>query len=504
MDEYLRRAARLRPDRTALIDAESGDSWTYEQLDGWASRIGTRLVEQGATAGDRVGLLLPRSPVAIAAIWGGFRAGATLVPLNPAEPASEIRSRCERAGVKTCLTASDGEAGFEAGSLADFRPIRLDDQTGQGPPAAREGKDTHFSTRRDIDRTRVVLFTSGTTGEPTGVRLTGRNLGASAASTVERVGATRTDRWLLDLPIYHAGGLSIPIRTAMLGATTVVRSAFDAAETGRTMAAFDVTGVSLVPTMLERLLDGPGLTAGLRFALVGGAATPPSLVRRALDAAVPIFASYGMTETASGIATATPRELEADPKTVGRPVRAATISIRGEEDSPVDARTVGEITVSGPIVSPGSIDGTERSPDEPLRTGDRGYLTAAERLFVTGRIDDLIVTGGENVSPREVEAAIRELEDVAAVAVLGLDDPEWGERVAAAIVPTTGEPEASMTLESIRDRLQDRLAGYKLPKTVRVVEALPRTASGTVDREALRDQFRDSGGRFRERGGRFQ
>ncbi|MFW6004433.1 MAG: AMP-binding enzyme, partial [Halodesulfurarchaeum sp.] len=121
-----------------------------------------------------------------------------------------------------------------------------------------------------------------------------------------------------------------------------------------------------------------------------------------------------------------------------------------------------------------------------------------------GRIDDLIVTGGENVSPREVEAAIRELEDVAAVAVLGLDDPEWGERVAAAIVPTTGEPEASMALESIRDRLQDRLAGYKLPKTVRVVEALPRTASGTVDREALRDQFRDSGGRFRERGGRFQ
>ncbi|MFB6086786.1 MAG: class I adenylate-forming enzyme family protein [Halodesulfurarchaeum sp.] len=493
MDEFLRRARSHHPNRIALIDAKSGSEWTYGELDAWAGRIGGGLIEEGATIGDRIGLHMARGPEAIATVWGIFRAGGIVVPLDPDEPAAEIRARGERADVEICVTGNGAAETFDSAG-SEVREVGFEAIVSRS--ARRPGRTDalHPRTPLHIDRTRVILFTSGTTGRPTGVRLTGRNLGASAASTVERVGASPADRWLLDLPIHHAGGLSIPLRTAMLGATTVVRTEFDAVESSRTMAEFDVTGVSLVPTMLERLLDGPGMPEGLRFALVGGAATPPSLLTRALDAGMPIFSSYGMTETASGIATATPAELERNPESVGRPVRAATVAIRGDDNRQVDAGQRGEITVSGPIVSPGTIDGTERSPGEPLRTGDRGYLTPAGRLVVTGRIDDLIVTGGENVSPREVEAAIGSLEAVGAVTVLGLSDPEWGERIAAAIVPETEVEEEMMTAASIRNRLRDRLAPHKLPKTVRVVETLPRTPSGTIDREALRERLRSPNG----------
>ncbi|MGM0371850.1 MAG: class I adenylate-forming enzyme family protein, partial [Halobacteriota archaeon] len=365
--------------------------------------------------------------------------------------------------------------------------IRIESVPREGSTTRQSDERTPEAGSQRLDRTRVVLFTSGTTGRPTGVRLTGRNLGASAASTVSRLGVTAADRWLLDLPIYHAGGLSIPIRTAMLGATTVLRQGFDTEATAATMTAYEVTGVSLVPTMLRRLLDGPGVPETLEFALVGGAETPPSLVKQALEADVPIFASYGMTETASGIATATPAELRQDPETVGRPVRAASVSILGPDGAPLDPGQVGEIAVSGAIVSPGTLASERSRPRRAFRTGDRGRLSPAGWLTVTGRIDDLIVTGGENVSPRTVEAAIRETLPVEAVAVLGIPDAEWGERVAAAVVFEAGA--TAIETERARDILRGRVPEYALPKRVIALDSLPRTASGTVDRTALEGAF---------------
>lgn len=490
MDEYLRRSARARPDHPALIEAETGKTWSYAELNEWADRIASRLSDHAIEPGDRIGLVMSRSPEAIATIWGVFRVTGALVPLDPGEPAAEIRSRCKRADTHLCLTDPEtpifeGETDAEPVPTVDPTTLATDSTTERTPPV----HPSRFGDSRGIDETRVILFTSGTTGTPTGVRLTGRNLGASAASTVERLGAGPRDRWLLDLPLYHAGGLSIPIRTAMLGATTVLRRSFDAIKTAQTMEEYDVTGTSLVPTMLERLLDGPGVPESLRFVLVGGAATPPALTKLALENDVPLYTSYGMTETASGIATATPGELQTRPDTVGRPVRAATVSIHDTAEKTVPSGEIGEIAVTGPIVSPGTINGTERAPGDSLRTGDRGFLTESGLLVVTGRIDDLIITGGENVSPREVAAAIREIRPVSAVSVLGLPDDEWGERVAAAIVPEETETPSEEIAEEILERLGGELADYKLPKTVTVLDSLPRTASGTVDRAALRERL---------------
>ncbi|MBS3761257.1 class I adenylate-forming enzyme family protein [Halodesulfurarchaeum sp.] len=490
MDEYLRQAARERPDHPALIDAKSGRTWSYAKLNDWADRIASELTDHDTKPGDRIGLIMSRSPDAIATVWGVFRANGTLVPLDPGEPAAEIRSRCKRADTHLCLTSPetsifDVETDELPVPTVDTTTLATDSTTDRTEPA----QPSRSGNSRAIDETRVILFTSGTTGTPTGVRLTGRNLGASAASTVQRLEANPTDRWLLDLPLYHAGGLSIPIRTAMLGATTVLRRSFDATETAQAMDEYDITGASLVPTMLERLLEEPGVPKSLRFVLVGGAATAPALTKRALENDIPLYTSYGMTETASGIATATPAELQTRPGTVGRPVQAATVSIQDDTDKTVPPGEIGEITVSGPIVSPGGVDGTERDPDDHLRTGDRGFLTERGLLVVTGRIDDLIVTGGENVSPREVAAAIRGTHPVSAVSVLGLPDDEWGERVAAAVVVDETEASSERMAKTIRERLRGQLADYKLPKTVSILDSLPRTASGTVDRAALRERL---------------
>jgi O-succinylbenzoic acid--CoA ligase len=483
VDKYLRRWARTDPDRTALVAAQTSDTYSYGELDAWAGQIASELASRGHETGGRVALMMARQPAAIAAVWGIFRAGGVAVPLDPDEPSQNLHSRCERAQVEFCLLAPGRKEIPQEAVPAGCETVQVPAGAVSGP-----GEGRTFDPRtRSLDATRLVLFTSGTTGQPTGVRLTGRNLGASAASTVARLGATAADRWLLDLPISHAGGLSIPIRTAMLGAQTVLRPAFDARETARTMREFGVTGVSLVPTMLDRLLDGPGLPDTLRFVLVGGAATPPSLVQQALDAGVPLYASYGMTETASGIATATPSELAVEPETVGRPVRAASVSVLGPENRPVATGDTGEIAVSGAIVSPGTLSTGGDRPRDGLHTGDRGHLDGAGRLFVTGRIDDLIVTGGENVSPRTVEAALRAALPVGACAVLGLPDEEWGQQVAAALVPeTAGE---TFSTEAVRAALRGRVADHELPRAVITVESLPRTASGTVDREALRAAF---------------
>ncbi len=490
MDEYLRRAASNQPDATALVDADQGNWWTYRELTNWAGSIADELRNRGVDPGDAVALVATRSPESVAAIWGIFRRGGVVVPLDPTEASETIRSKVDRAGVNALVTTTT-DAGtvpeFTAKSVPEIE-VTPQDTVEQKP----EIGDELDSVARGIDEIRVVLFTSGTTGDPTGVRLTGRNLGASAASTVERLGVTTADRWLLDLPLYHTGGLSIPIRTAMLGATTVLRRSFEADGMASTIESYAVTGVSLVPTMLDRLLDAEGNLDSLQFVLVGGAATPPALTERALQAGLPVFPSYGMTETASGIATATPTEVTTNPETVGHPVTAASATIQDQEGNPVQAGEIGEIVVSGPIVSPGTIDGPNRRPGGRFHTGDRGYFSDAGRLFVTGRLDDLIITGGENVTPSEVKAAIRQAWPVEEVAVVGLSDEEWGEQVAAAVVPTNTasdfDPQKQM------DALRKRLAPYKVPKTVELLESIPRTASGTVDRNRLRDALTDASG----------
>ena len=293
------------------------------------------------------------------------------------------------------------------------------------------------------DDTALVVHTSGTTAAPRPVELSFGNVQANALGSAVALGLDPDERWLCPLPLSHVGGLMVLLRSVIYG----TRAVLDGAERA---SADDITVVSLVPTQLRRLLDAgarPG--ARLRVVLLGGAAATPDLLEEARAAGWPVRATYGLTQACSQVAVD------------GRPLPGLAVTLAPD----------GEILVEGPTVAGGGV----------LRTGDLGRFDASGRLEVIGRKSDTIVTGGENVAPAEVEAALLAHPAVADAGVFGRPDPEWGEAVTASVVLR-----APADPQELRDWVAGRLARFKVPKSVELAEALPRNASGKLLRRELR------------------
>jgi O-succinylbenzoic acid--CoA ligase len=482
VDDLLEARAKATPDRLALIDADSGREWTFGEFDERVTERCDALREAIAGTAGRVGLLLDTGVAFAKTYFALGRLAQSVVALNTQLDAATLQRQATQADVGVFVTdATNSDIATDvAGTGASV--VRPDGSVLE--------RGTVQRAPEDAPDERLVMFTSGTTGTPKGVRLTQSNLVASAVGSAHRLGVDPADRWLICLPMYHMGGLAPLVRSTLYGTTAVLQRSFDAAETASVIESNDVTGVSLVPTMLSRLLDaGWHPPESLRFVLLGGAPASADLLKRSLDRGVPVYPTYGLTETASQVATATPADVRDDPDTVGRPLPTAEVTI-ADEGGPVGPGETGEIAVSGPVVTPGYLDAeqwTESVGQYGFRTGDDGYRDEAGRLRVLGRVDDRIVTGGENVAPDRVAAAIRALDRIEDAAVVGLPDDEWGERVAALVVG-----DAEMSSEGVRERLRGSLAAYELPKTVRFADGIPRTASGTVDREAVRERLRTS------------
>ena len=296
----------------------------------------------------------------------------------------------------------------------------------------------------------LVVHTSGTTAAPREVRLTWENIHAHATAARAALGLGDHERWLCPMPLSHVGGLMILYRSWIHGWEPLVMP-FDAAAVAARLGAGEATLVSLVPTMLRRVLDaGLHEPPNLRCVVLGGAPVDPALVQRAADAGVRVVETYGLTEACSMVTVA------------GRPLPG--VDVRLDDD--------GEILVSGPVVAGG---GT-------LRTGDLGRLDERGRLSIVGRKADTIVTGGENVAPAEVEAALSAHPAVAEAAVFARPHPEWGEAVTARVVLRPG---AAAGESDLRAWCAARLAGFKVPKAVEFADSLPRTTSGKLLRRAL-------------------
>ena len=302
--------------------------------------------------------------------------------------------------------------------------------------------------------TRTVIFTSGTTGDPKPVYLTAANHEASAIASAWNLGVAPDDRWLCCLPLWHVGGLAIPIRSAIYGTTAVLHDGFDPDRVRDEIESGRVTLVSLVSTMLRRLVEaGMRQWPSLRAALVGGGPVPRELVEWAEASGFPVLQTYGMTETASQVVTG------------GRALLGADVSIADD----------GEILVRGPMVAPAAVSG-----DGWLHTGDRGRLDDGGVLVVEGRLDDMIVTGGENVAAAEVEDALLSHPAVADAAVVGRPDPEWGEAVTAYVVLA-----GAVADDDLLAHCRERLPGFKVPKAIVRRGELPRNAAGKVLRREL-------------------
>ncbi|MEA2347069.1 MAG: o-succinylbenzoate---CoA ligase, partial [Thermoleophilaceae bacterium] len=309
----------------------------------------------------------------------------------------------------------------------------------------------------------TVIFTSGSTATPRPIELTNANHAASAAASAWNLGVDPDDRWLCVLPLFHVGGLSILLRSVIYGTTAVIHDSFDARAVAAALATGRISLASLVPTMLRRLREA-GLTdaPGLRAILLGGGPIPADLLEWAREAGLPVAPTYGMTETASQVATA-------DPVQALEGIRGA----RALQGADIRIADDGEILVRGEMVSRGAL-----ADDGWLHTGDLGRIDDG-LLQVTGRLKDVIVSGGENVSPAEVEEALLHHPCVLDAGVSGVADPEWGEAVSAFVVAR------DVTAAELIEHCRDLLAPFKVPKHVEFVDSLPRNAAGKLIRARL-------------------
>ena len=433
------------------------------------------LRDHGVAPGTRVATLLPNGTASALLPHAALRSGAVLVPVNTRLSAAEIRWVLEHS--KPALLVADvvpGEDGL-AGVPHLTRAEALNGRSSVDEPAGSPAAGTPLA----------IIYTSGTTGRPKGAILTVGNFAASAGASAAILGVRDDDRWLAVLPLFHVGGLSILLRSAMQGTCAVVHERFDASAVNRAIDDEGITIVSLVAVMLERLLEDRGdrpFPKTFRCALVGGGPVPRALLERCLRAGMPVATTYGLTEATSQVATLLSIEAARHVEAAGRPLPGTQVRIDGSDD--------GEILVSGPTVMAGYLDDPEATAtalrDGWLHTGDIGRLDDDGFLHVLDRRDDLIVTGGENVYPAEVEAALASHPAVDEAGVIGEPDDRWGQQVVAVVrLRDDAEPVDPATLVAF---CRERLAGYQVPKVIRfTVSALPRTASGKLKRSRLRD-----------------
>lgn len=346
---------------------------------------------------------------------------------------------------------------------------------------ALQGAERSDPLPRDVA---AVLWTSGTTGKPRGVALTEAGLVGNAAAARARLRLTSDDVWYASLSLAHVGGLALVTRALLMGSALVARGRFDldrlAAALRGEEAAGPATHISLVPTQLHRLLDRWGTEAppsSLRCVLVGGAAIPTPLLERALEAGWPLALTYGMTEMTSQVATAAPDRVREKPGTVGGPLKG--IQLRIAED--------GEVLLKGRTRAAGYVAGDEplTGPDGWYHSGDLGRLDGDGDLWILGRKSDRIQSGGVTVDPHEVEAVLRENPAIRDVCVVGIPDEEWGERVAALVVPAG----SGLDQGRLDEWAWGRLGAARLPRVWRVANRLPLNRNGKVDREAVRALF---------------
>ena len=494
------------PERVALI---WGDRvLTYRELWKWANALQAQFARAGIAAGSRVVALLPKTPAAVAAVHALSAMRAIFAPLNlrltPAEMTAQLALARASHIVATEDTATQAR---EIGAEKAVVVVKSDWRLASGdlglaisePPTLNPESQilNHKSQILNHKSPLALLFTSGTTGTPKAALLTAANFYWSALASAFRLGVMPHDRWLLTLPLYHVGGLNILFRSALYGTAVVLPeedSHFDPIRLYEDIARRRITLVSLVPTMLHRLLKAvpEPPPPDLRVVLLGGAAASPELLESALARGYPVATTYGLTESCSQAATAAPHEVRRKRGTVGKPLLYTQIRVVDENDNDLPAGEIGEIIIRGLGVFAG-YDGNPKATAKALRggwlhTGDLGYLDPDGDLWMVNRRADLIVSGGENVYPAEVEAVLRAHPAVAEVCVVGVEDAEWGERVAAAVVL---HPQAQATPAELEAFCRQRLAGYKVPRRWRIMPELPRTASGKVKRPAVRQLLQE-------------
>jgi malonyl-CoA/methylmalonyl-CoA synthetase len=489
VEAFVRHAERA-PEKLCLWF--EGERWTYERLCGRAETFAAALRSWGLRPGERVALFLGNSPDFLAAYLGTHLASGVVVPVNTQYLQVELQHIFDDASVRLCLIDEERRPEFER-VRGDLPQLEAAIELGEELEAFLDAAGAYEPRPPHSGDLAVIAYTAGTTGRSKGAMLLHRNLVANIEAVCEAWQWTASDHLLLSLPLFHTHGLMVGAHgTFFAGASAELWRKFDAAEVYDALLKGSLTMFFGVPTMYTRLLREAATRderpRALRLYVSGSAALSPQVFKEFERMfGERILERYGMTET--GMNLTNPYEGARRPGTVGQPFpgqEARVVDVETRE--PLPAGEIGEIEVRGPHVFVGyrnRPDATEESFDEDgwFSTGDLGSISENGYFTISGRSKELIISGGYNVYPREVEEVLEGCSGVAEVAVVGVPDEEFGEQVAAAVV--RDDPE--LTEEKVRDFVEDKLASYKKPRRVVFVEELARNAMGKVLKHEVRE-----------------
>jgi long-chain acyl-CoA synthetase len=464
---------------------------TYRALDDASARVAGLLHERGLKPGDRIGIMMPNVAEVPVVYYGVLRAGGVVVPMNPLLKAREVAYYLGDSGAGLVFAwHSFADQARGGADQVNAESIVVDGDSFPGLLAAAT-PDFRVVDRGDED-TAVILYTSGTTGHPKGAELTHGNLISNTDVTrTDIVGARPDDVIFGGLPLFHVFGQTVALNVAVAaGACLTLLPRFDAEHALRIIADHGVTVFEGVPTMYVALLHQPNRadydTSTLRMCISGGAALPVEVLRGFEEAyGVSVLEGYGLSET-SPVASFNHPNREHKPGSIGTPIRDVEIRLVDGEDHDVPQGEVGEIIIRGPNVMKGYWQRPEATAeavrDGWFHTGDLARVDEEGFLFIVDRKKDLIIRGGYNVYPREIEEVLYEHPAVAEAAVIGLPHPALGEEVAAAVAL---KPGAAVTAAELRDYVKSQVAAYKYPRHVWIVDALPKGATGKIQKRDI-------------------
>ena len=490
---FLQRSLRT-PERLAL--RFEGESWTYGQTQRCIENCAARLRELGVANGDRVAFLGLNQPMFLFSMFATLRLGAIFVPLNFRLTGPELAFMINDSAAAVLIVDAQlrpAIAPVEKELKSVTALLAAEDETLWRDGAAPEA--THVPAREND--VAMIMYTSGTTGRPKGAMLTQGNFWWNNASTMHVLDILQNDVTLTAAPIFHIGGLNVTtLVTLQKGGLVVLHRSFDPGKALADIAAHRVTTMFGVPAMFQFMAQHPSFEqtdlSSVRVLVVGGAPCPLPVLKAYLARGVPMQQGYGLTETAPMVSFLSPEFALAKAGSSGKPPLFAEVTLVD-----ADGRLVitpgakGEVLVRGPNVTPGYWhlpEATRAAIDDDgwFRTGDAAYLDEEGFLTISDRIKDMIITGGENVYPAEVESALMRHPAIAEVAVIGEPHEQWGEGIVAIAALKPGQ---SLTLETLREFAGESLARYKLPGRLEIVPALPRNATGKILKYQLRQTF---------------
>ncbi len=470
------------PDRPAVIDERGALS--YAEVDQRTTRLAVGLRDLGIGERTKVAVLCRNHHGPIEALLACAKVGADVILLNTGMSTQQMSTVLAEQGAGVLIADEEfadqvalpqGTELVLAWAEGSTSRLTLEQLIGRSAPRALPRRPRH---------SRMIVLTSGTTGTPKGARRPDPPGLGPAATVMSRMPLRSGERVLVCAPLFHTWGLAAFQLSTVLGATMVLRRRFDPQQALAALQRHRCGAVFVAPVMLQRILDLPESQrrpydrSALRIIACSGSALPAALAERTQREFGPVLYNfYGSTE-ASWVSIATPRELREAPGTVGRPPLGTTLRLLGPDDRPVRRGETGRIFVGNDMIFEGYTGGGgTTTADGLIPTGDLGFTDASGLLFVAGRADDMIVSGGENVYPKETEDAIAELPEVREVAVTGVDDAEWGQRPAAYVVLRDG---SELDADTLRDKVRPKLSAYARPRDVVFLDSLPRNETGKV------------------------